>query len=134
MVPGGSRASRDLLGYLTVLWEITAESGHRRVGRIFDRRRWNLSHLSDPLGGSLFGLEQLLHGHRLVEMVLGMGDLFTSDQKPHVGVHQVLRSSATSRVKLCQSELCGGQALLRSFFADGESSFIMTSAIGGTRK
>jgi hypothetical protein len=26
---------------------------------------------------SLFGFEQLLHGHGLVEMVLGLGDLFT---------------------------------------------------------
>jgi hypothetical protein len=25
---------------------------------------------TDPLGSSLFGFEQLLHGHRLVEMVL----------------------------------------------------------------
>jgi hypothetical protein len=39
----------------------------------------------------LFGLEQLLHGHRLVEMVFGLGDLFTGDQEPHIGVHQVLR-------------------------------------------
>jgi hypothetical protein len=48
-------------------------------GRIFDRRGWDLSHLSDPLGGSLLGFEQSLHGHGLVEMVLGLGDLF-SDQ------------------------------------------------------
>src|SRR5580692_7069397 len=81
--------------------EIAAESGGRRVGRVFDRRGWNLSHLSDPLGGLLFGFEQLLHGHGLVEMVFGLGDLFTSDQKPRISVHQVLRSSATSRVKLC---------------------------------
>jgi hypothetical protein len=52
---------------------------------MFDRRGgWNLSHLSDPLGGPLFGLEQLLHRHGLVEMVVGLDDLFTSDQKPDI--------------------------------------------------
>jgi hypothetical protein len=76
--------------------------------------------LSDPLGGPLFGLEQLLHGHRLVDMVLGLGDLSASDQEPHIGVHQVLRSSATSRVKLRQGDLRCGQALLRGFFTNGQ--------------
>jgi hypothetical protein len=95
--------------------EIAAESGGRRVGRIFDRRGWNLSHLSDPLGGSLFGVEQLLRGHGLVDMVLGLGDLFAGNEKPHIGVHQVLRPSTTSRVKLCQGELRRGQSPLGSF-------------------
>ena len=105
-------------GYQTVprvMRDPSSESGGRCVGRIFDRRGWNLSHLSDPLGGSLFGFEQLLHGHGLVEMVFGLGDLFTGDQEPHVGVHQVFRSSATSRVELCQSELRGGQACSAAF-------------------
>jgi hypothetical protein len=94
---------------------LSAESGGRYVGRIFDRRRWDLSNLSDPLGGSLFGLEQLLHRHGLVEMVFGLGDLFTGDQEPHIGVHQVLRPSATSGVKLCQGDLRGGQAPSAAF-------------------
>ncbi len=107
----------------------------RRVGRIFDRRgRWNLPHLSDPLGSPLFGLEQLLHGHGLIEMVLGLSDLFIGDQKPHVGVHQVHRSVATSRVKLGQCDLRGGQALLGRFFIDGQRRLIVASAVGGTRK
>jgi len=55
----------------------SSESGGRRVGRIFDRRGGNLSHLSDPLGRYLLGLKQLLHGHGLVEMVFSLGDLFT---------------------------------------------------------
>jgi len=45
----------------------------------------------------------------------GLGDLFTSDQEPHIGVHQVLRSSPVSGVELGQDELHGGQALLGSF-------------------
>jgi hypothetical protein len=96
--------------------------------------RWILSHFSDPCGGPLFALEQLLHSHGLVEMVLGLGDLFTSDQKPRIGVHQVLRSSTASRVELCQGELGGGQALLGSSFTDGQRRLIVASAIGGTRK
>src|SRR5580692_11852726 len=95
--------------------EIAAESGGRRVGRIFDRRGWNLSHLSDPLGGSLFGVEQLLRGHRLVDMVFSKGDLFTGDQEPHIGVHQVLRTSPAGGVELCQDELRRGQSPLGSF-------------------
>jgi hypothetical protein len=47
----------------------------------------------------------LFHRHRLVEMVFGLGDLFTSDQEPHVSVHQVLRSGAPGRVELWQREL-----------------------------
>jgi hypothetical protein len=35
----------------------------------------DLFHLSNPLGGFLLGLKQLLHGHGLVEMVLGRGDV-----------------------------------------------------------
>jgi hypothetical protein len=35
----------------------------------------------------LFGLEQLLHGHRLVDMVFGSHDLLTGDQEPHVRVY-----------------------------------------------
>jgi hypothetical protein len=31
----------------------------------------------------LLGLEQLLHGHGLVDMVLGLGDSFSGDQEPH---------------------------------------------------
>ena len=121
--------------WVSLLWcEIPAESGGRRVGRIFDRRGWNLSHLSDPLGGSLFGLEQLLHGHGLVDVVLGLGDLFPGDQEPHVGLHQVLRSSAASRVKLRQGELRSWQALLGSFFTDGQRSFIVAGPIGGICK
>jgi len=112
----------------------SSESGGRCVRRIVDRRGWDFSHLSDPLGGPLFGFEQLLHGHELVEMVFGLGDLFTGDQEPRIGVHQVLRSSATSRVKLCQGDLRGRQALLGSFFTDGQRRFIVASAIGGTRK
>ena len=112
----------------------SAESGGRRVGRVFDRRGWNLSHLSDPLGGSLLGFEQLLHGHGLVDMVFGLGDLFTGDQEPRVGVHQVLRSSTTSRVKLCQGDLRGGQALLGGFFTDGQRRLIVASAIARARK
>jgi hypothetical protein len=49
-----------------------------------DCRRWNLSHLSDPLGSPLFDLEQLFHGHRLVDMVLGLGDLFAGDEEPNI--------------------------------------------------
>ena len=112
----------------------SSESGGRRVGRIFDRRGRDLSALSDPLGGSLFSLEQLLHGHGLVEIVFGLGDLFTGDQEPHIGVHQVLRSSATSGVKLCQGDLRGRQALLGSFFTDGQRSFIVAGPIGGICK
>ena len=82
----------------------------------------------------MFGLEQLLHGHGLVEMVFGLGDLFTSDQEPHVGVDQILRSSAPGRAELCQGELCGRQALLGSFFTDGQRRFIVASAMCGTRK
>jgi hypothetical protein len=93
----------------------SAELGGRRVGRIFDRRGWNLLALSHPLGGSLFGLEQLLHGHGLVEIVFGLGDLFTGDQEPHIGVHQVLRTSPAGGVELCQNELRRGQSLLGSF-------------------
>jgi hypothetical protein len=74
-----------LLGSLTVMRDPSSESGGRCVGRIFDRRGWNLSHLSDPLGGFLLGLKQLLHGHGLVDMVLGLSDLFTGDQEPHIG-------------------------------------------------
>src|SRR5580693_6792330 len=107
-----------------------SKSGGRCVGRIVDRRRWNRSHLSDPLSGSLFGLEQLLHGHGLVEMVFGLADLFASDKKPHIGVHHVLRPSTTSRVKLCQGDLCGGHALLSSFFTDGEHRLIVASIMG----
>jgi hypothetical protein len=114
--------------------EIAAESGGRRVGGIFDRLGWNLSHLSDPLGGSLLGFAQLLHGHRLVEMVFGLSDLFTGDQELHIGVHQVLRSRATSRVKLCQGDLPGGQALLGSFFTDGQGRLIVASAIARARE
>ena len=44
----------------------------------------NLFGLPHPFGGSLFGFEQLLHGHRLVDMILGLGDLFAGDQKPQV--------------------------------------------------
>jgi hypothetical protein len=47
----------------------------------------------------------LLHGHGLVEIVFGLGDLFTGDQEPHIGLHQVLRSSPASGVELCQDEL-----------------------------
>jgi hypothetical protein len=103
-----------LLGSLTVMRDPSSESGGRCVGRIFDRRGWNLSHLSDPLGGFLLGLKQLLHGHGLVDMVLGLSDLFTGDQEPHIGVHQVLRPSATSGVELCQRWLCDWQALRRA--------------------
>jgi hypothetical protein len=53
-------------------------------GRIFDRRGWDLSHLSYSLGGSLFGFEQLPHGHRLVDVVFGLSDLFAGDQEPHI--------------------------------------------------
>jgi hypothetical protein len=45
----------------------------------------------DPLGSPWFGLEQLLHGHGLVDMVLGQGDWFAGDEEPHIGVHRVLR-------------------------------------------
>ena len=79
----------------------------------------------------MFGLEQLLHGHGLVEMVFGLGDLFTSDQEPHVGVDQILRSSAPGRAI---EQLCGRQALLGSFFTDGQRRFIVASAMCGTRK
>jgi hypothetical protein len=72
---------------IAVMRDASSESGSRCVGRIFERRRWNLSHFSDPLGGSLFGFEQLLHRHRLIEMVLGLGDLFASDEEPHISVH-----------------------------------------------
>ena len=67
------------------------------VGRIFDRRGWNLLGLSHPFGGSLFGLEQLFHCHRLVDMVFGARDLLTRDQKPHIRIHQVLRPRSSSR-------------------------------------
>jgi hypothetical protein len=82
----------------------------------------------------LFSLEQLLHGHGLVEVVFGLIDLFTSDQEPHIGMHQVLRSSATSGVKLRQGELRSWQALLGSFFTDGQRSFIVAGPIGGICK
>jgi hypothetical protein len=85
-------------------------------GRIFDRRGWDLSHLSYPLGGSLLGFEQLPNGHRMVDVVFGVSDLFAGDQEPHIGVHQVLRSSATSRVKLRQGDLRCGQAPARRLF------------------
>ncbi len=49
-------------------------------------------------------------------------------------MHQVLRSSPASGVELCQDELRGEQALLCGFFTDAECSFIVASAIGGTRK
>jgi len=67
-------------------------------------------------------------------MVFGLSDLFTGDEEPHIGVDKVLRSSATGRVELCQRELCRGQALLGSFFTDGQRRLIVASAIGGTRK
>jgi hypothetical protein len=67
-------------------------------------------------------------------MVFGLVDLFTSDQEPHIGEHQVLRSSPTSGVKLCQGDLRGRQTLFGSFFTDGQRSFIVASPIGGTRK
>ena len=54
-----------------------------RWGDFRSTRKGNLSHLSDPLGGSLFGFEQLLHGHGLIEMIFGLADLFSGDQKPH---------------------------------------------------
>ncbi len=69
--------------------------------------------------GSLFGFEQLLHGHRLVDMILGLGDLLARDEKPHIRVNQILRSCSASRVELCQRQLCGGQALLGGFFTHG---------------
>jgi len=53
-------------------------------------------------------------------MVFGLGDLFTGDEEPHVGMHQVLRSSPVGGVELGQDELRGGQALLGSFFTDGQ--------------
>ena len=65
-----------------------------------------------PPSGTSF--EQWLHGHGLVEVVFGLGDLFTSDQKPHIGVHQVLRSSPASRVELSQREVRRRRALLGS--------------------
>src|SRR5271169_1465896 len=55
---------------------LLSRSGTRCVGRIFDRRGRHLFSLSHPLRGSLFGFEQLLHGHRFVDVVLGPGDLF----------------------------------------------------------
>ena len=67
-------------------------------------------------------------------MVFGLGDLFASDEEPHIGVHQVLRSRATSRVKLCQGDLRGGQALIGSFFTDGQGRLILASAIARARK
>jgi hypothetical protein len=47
-------------------------------------------------------------------VVFGLGDLFSSDQKPHIGVHQVLRSSPASRLELSQREVRGRRALLGS--------------------
>jgi hypothetical protein len=56
------RGSLDPVGSVNnVMRNLSSESGGRCVGRIVDRRGWNLSHLSDPLGSPLFGLEQLLH-------------------------------------------------------------------------
>ena len=71
----------------TVMRGPSSNSCGRCGGRIFNRRRWNLSRLSNPLGGSLFRFEQLLHGHRLVDMVFGSRDLLTRDQEPHIGMH-----------------------------------------------
>jgi hypothetical protein len=67
-----------------------AESSRRRSsalgGRLpGDRRRVGI--LSCSHEQVLFGFEQLFHGHRLVEMVFGLGDLFTGDQEPHIGLH-----------------------------------------------
>jgi hypothetical protein len=47
----------------------------------------------------LFGLEQLFHGYRLVDMVLGLGDLFAGDEEPHIGVQRVIRFSPASQVR-----------------------------------
>jgi hypothetical protein len=81
----------------------------------------------------LFGLEQLFHGDRLVKMVFGLGDLFTGDQEPHIRLHQVLRSSATSRVKLCQGDLRGGRPCSAAF-SQMATVLIVAGAIDGTRK
>jgi hypothetical protein len=67
-------------------------------------------------------------------MVFGLVDLFTGDQEPHVGVHQVLRSSAPRGVKLRQCDLRGGQALLGGFFTDGQRRLVVASAIARARK
>jgi hypothetical protein len=63
-----------------------------------------------------------------------LGDLFSGDQEPHIGVHQVRGASPASRVKLCQGDLRGRQVLLGSFLTDGQRSIIVASPIGGTRK
>lgn len=67
-------------------------------------------------------------------MILGLGDLLTSDQKPHISLHQVLRASAPSRIKLSHGELRGGQALLGSFFTGLYGRLIVPSAIRGIRE
>jgi hypothetical protein len=67
----------------------------------------------------------------LVEMVFGVGDLFTGDQEPLIGVHQVLRSTTTSCLKLCQGDLRGRQSLLGNFFTDGQRRLIVASPLMG---
>jgi hypothetical protein len=77
---------------------LLSRSGTRCVGRIFDRRGRHLFSLSHPLRGSLFGLKQLLHAHRLVDVVFGAGP--------------------AGRVELGQRKLCRWQALFGSFLTD----------------
>jgi hypothetical protein len=77
----------------------------------------------------VLGLEQLLHSHRFVDVVLGPRDLFTCDQEPHVRMNQVLRAGPAGRVELRQRELRGWQALFGSFLTDRYSRFIVPTAI-----
>jgi hypothetical protein len=49
---------------------------------------------------SLFGFEQLLHRHGLVDVILGSRDLLTGDQEAHIRLNQILRIVATSRLNL----------------------------------
>ena len=67
--------------------------------RIFNRCWRNFSRVSHPLGCPLFGFEQLLHRHALVDMVFGARDLLTGNQEPHVREYQVLGTRSPSGVQ-----------------------------------
>jgi hypothetical protein len=73
----------------------------------FDRGLRSFLDLLHPFSGSVFGFEQLLHRHGLVDVVLGSRDSLAGDQETHIRLHRILRATATSSIKLGQRELRG---------------------------